>query len=85
MELSDDPRSSRGQDKAPPAPLPCVSQMKSSSYSAIQQQGYSASIFLRRKDKLEQSPWHMAQLSPMALRPVSLHSAHITLTMTLWQ
>uniref|UniRef100_A0A4W6CAG2 Phospholipase D family member 5 n=1 Tax=Lates calcarifer TaxID=8187 RepID=A0A4W6CAG2_LATCA len=54
MELSDDPRS-RGQDEAPPAPLPCVSQMKSSSYSVIQQQGYSASIFLRRKDKLEQT------------------------------
>ncbi|XP_044046863.1 inactive phospholipase D5 isoform X2 [Siniperca chuatsi] len=54
MELSDDPRS-MGQEEAPTAPLPCVSQMKSSSYSAVQQQGYSASIFLRRRDKLEQT------------------------------
>ncbi|XP_056228170.1 inactive phospholipase D5 isoform X2 [Seriola aureovittata] len=54
MQLSDDPRS-RGQDGAPPALLPSVSHMKSSSFSAVQQQGYSASIFLRRKDKLEQT------------------------------
>uniref|UniRef100_A0A672H1G0 Uncharacterized protein n=1 Tax=Salarias fasciatus TaxID=181472 RepID=A0A672H1G0_SALFA len=54
MELSDDPRS-RGPDQAPPAPLPCVSQLKGSSYSAVQQQGYSASIFLRRKEKLERT------------------------------
>ncbi|KAI9533836.1 hypothetical protein NQZ68_018204 [Dissostichus eleginoides] len=51
MELSDDPRS-RGQEEAPPAILPCVSQMRSS--SVVQQQGYSASIFLQRKDRLEQ-------------------------------
>lgn len=31
------------------------------------------------------SLWHVAQLSPVALRPVSLHSAHITLSMTPWQ
>ncbi|KAG8015132.1 Inactive phospholipase D5 [Nibea albiflora] len=54
MELSDDPRS-RGPVEAPPVHLPCVSQVRSSSYSAVQQQGYSASIFLRRKDKLEQT------------------------------
>ncbi|XP_053275133.1 inactive phospholipase D5 [Pleuronectes platessa] len=52
MELSDDPRS-RGQDEAPPALSPCASQMTSS--SAVQQQGYSASIFLQRRDKLEQT------------------------------
>ncbi|CAB1416488.1 unnamed protein product [Pleuronectes platessa] len=51
MELSDDPRS-RGQDEAPPALSPCASQMTSS--RAVQQQGYSASIFLQRRDKLEQ-------------------------------
>uniref|UniRef100_A0A673CGL4 Uncharacterized protein n=1 Tax=Sphaeramia orbicularis TaxID=375764 RepID=A0A673CGL4_9TELE len=54
MEMSDDPRS-RGQEEAPPVLMPCVSQVKSNSYSAVQQQGYSASIFLRRKDKLEQT------------------------------
>ncbi|XP_051241952.1 inactive phospholipase D5 isoform X2 [Dicentrarchus labrax] len=54
MELSGDPRS-RGPDEAPPALVPCVSQMRSSSSSAVQQQGYSASIFLRRKEKLEQT------------------------------
>ncbi|KAI3352845.1 hypothetical protein L3Q82_019420 [Scortum barcoo] len=54
MKLSDDPRA-RGQDEAPTAPLPCVSQMKNSSYSAVQQQGYSAFIFLRQKDKLAQT------------------------------
>ncbi|KAM9314488.1 inactive phospholipase D5-like [Pholidichthys leucotaenia] len=54
MELSDDPRS-REQDEAPPALLPHVSQMKSSSYSGVQQQGYPASIFLQRKDKLERT------------------------------
>lgn len=53
MELSDDPRS-RGPVEASPVHLPCVSQVRSSSYSTVQQQGYSASIFLRRKDKLEQ-------------------------------
>ncbi|KAJ4944662.1 hypothetical protein JOQ06_013205 [Pogonophryne albipinna] len=52
MELSDDPRS-RGQEEAPSAILPCVSQMRSS--SVVQQQGYSASIFLQRKDRLEQT------------------------------
>ncbi|XP_070684417.1 inactive phospholipase D5 [Pempheris klunzingeri] len=52
MELSNDPRS-RGPEVASPALLPCVSQMRSSSYSTVQQQGYSASIFLRRKDKPE--------------------------------
>ncbi|XP_051802338.1 inactive phospholipase D5 isoform X3 [Acanthochromis polyacanthus] len=54
MELSDDPRS-RGQDEAPPTPLPCVPRPKNSSHSAVQQQGYSASIFLRREDKLERT------------------------------
>ncbi|MEQ2180522.1 hypothetical protein GOODEAATRI_002026, partial [Goodea atripinnis] len=52
MELSADIRL-EGQDEAPPALLACVSQVKSSSYSAIQQQGYSATILLRHKDKLE--------------------------------
>lgn len=32
-----------------------------------------------------QPHWHEAQLPPVALRPVSLHSAHITLTTALWQ
>ncbi|XP_070782643.1 inactive phospholipase D5 [Enoplosus armatus] len=54
MKLSDDPRS-RGQEAAPPAPLSCMSQMKSSSFSAVQQQGYSASIFPRRKNKQQQT------------------------------
>ncbi|XP_074521488.1 inactive phospholipase D5 isoform X1 [Halichoeres trimaculatus] len=54
MELSSDPRS-RGQEEAPPALLPSVSQLRSSSFSTYQQQGYSASIFLRRKDKLEKT------------------------------
>ncbi|XP_073333440.1 inactive phospholipase D5 [Pagrus major] len=54
MELSDDPRS-RGPEEAPPALLPGVSPMKGSSYSAVQQQDYSASIFLRRKDNLEKN------------------------------
>lgn len=52
MEMSDDPRS-RGPAEAPPALPPGVTPMKGSSYSAVQQQGYSASIFLKRKDKLE--------------------------------
>lgn len=52
MELSDDPRP-RGPWEAPPALLPCVSPAKSNSYSAVQQQSYSASIFLQRKDMLE--------------------------------
>ncbi|RVE75719.1 hypothetical protein OJAV_G00001680 [Oryzias javanicus] len=56
MELSANPRFGE-QDEAPPAPAACLSQMKSSSssYSTVQQQGYSASIFLRRKDKLERT------------------------------
>ncbi|XP_053183095.1 inactive phospholipase D5 [Scomber japonicus] len=54
MELSDVTRS-RGREEAPPAPLSCLSQMKRSSYSTVQQQGYSTSIFLKRKDKLEQT------------------------------
>uniref|UniRef100_A0A3Q1BR80 PLD phosphodiesterase domain-containing protein n=1 Tax=Amphiprion ocellaris TaxID=80972 RepID=A0A3Q1BR80_AMPOC len=54
MELSDDPRS-RGQDEAPSTPLPCVPRPRNSSHSAVQQQGYSASIFLRREDKLERT------------------------------
>ncbi|KAM9857694.1 LOW QUALITY PROTEIN: inactive phospholipase D5-like [Aulostomus maculatus] len=53
MELSDDPRS-KGQEEAP-ALLPCLSQVKSRNFNAVQQQGYSASIFLHRKDKLEQT------------------------------
>nr|XP_046234893.1 inactive phospholipase D5 [Scatophagus argus] len=51
MEVSDDPRS-RGPEEAH---LPCVSHVKSSSYSAVQQQRYSASVFLRRKDMQEKS------------------------------
>uniref|UniRef100_A0A665SYI9 Uncharacterized protein n=1 Tax=Echeneis naucrates TaxID=173247 RepID=A0A665SYI9_ECHNA len=54
MQLSDDPRS-RGPDNETPALLPCVSKMKSSSYSTVQQQGYSASVFLQRREKLEQT------------------------------
>ncbi|XP_077428284.1 inactive phospholipase D5 isoform X1 [Vanacampus margaritifer] len=54
MELSNNPRS-RGHEEAPPALLPDLSQVKSSSFSAAQQQGYSATIFLRRKDKLEKT------------------------------
>uniref|UniRef100_A0A3Q3WLM8 PLD phosphodiesterase domain-containing protein n=1 Tax=Mola mola TaxID=94237 RepID=A0A3Q3WLM8_MOLML len=54
MELSDDPRS-RWTEEAPPALLPCVSPVKSNSYSAVQQQHYSASNLLRRKDTLEQN------------------------------
>ncbi|XP_037546192.1 inactive phospholipase D5 [Nematolebias whitei] len=54
MELSGDPRM-EGQDEAAPALLACVSQVKSSSFSSVQQQGYSATLLLRRKDKkLEQ-------------------------------
>lgn len=64
MELSANPRFGE-QDEAPPAPSACLSQMKSSSssYSTVQQQGYSASIFLRRKDKLER----VSQLSGIFL------------------
>ncbi|XP_057699975.1 inactive phospholipase D5 isoform X1 [Corythoichthys intestinalis] len=54
MELSNYPRS-RGHEEAPPALLPDLSQVKNSSFSASQQQGYSATIFLRRKDKLEKT------------------------------
>ncbi|KAM7393781.1 hypothetical protein PAMP_020630 [Pampus punctatissimus] len=54
MELSDDPRL-RWQEEAPLALLPCLSQMNRSSYRTVQQQGFSAPIFLRRKDKLEQT------------------------------
>ncbi|XP_053713968.1 inactive phospholipase D5 isoform X1 [Synchiropus splendidus] len=54
MELSNDPRL-RVQEEAPPAPLTHPSQAKSSSHNAAQQQRYSASVFLRQKDKLEQT------------------------------
>ncbi|XP_061535973.1 inactive phospholipase D5 [Phycodurus eques] len=54
MELSNNPRS-RGHEEAPPALLPDLSQAKNSSFSAAQQQGYSATIFLHRKDKLEKT------------------------------
>lgn len=52
MELSADIQL-EGQDEATPALLACVSQVKSSSYSGVQQQGYSATILLRHKDKVE--------------------------------
>lgn len=48
MELSDDPRS-RALDEAPAGPV-----KSGSSYSAAQQQRYSASVFLQRKEMLEQ-------------------------------
>ncbi|KAF7662683.1 hypothetical protein LDENG_00229700 [Lucifuga dentata] len=50
MELSDGPRS-RVQEEA----LPYLSQIKSNIYSAAQQQGYSASIWLKHKEKLEKT------------------------------
>ncbi|XP_061686919.1 inactive phospholipase D5 isoform X3 [Syngnathoides biaculeatus] len=54
MELSNNPRS-RGHEEAPPVLLSDLTQVKNSSFSAAQQQGYSATIFLRRKDKLEKT------------------------------
>ncbi|XP_049577240.1 inactive phospholipase D5 isoform X1 [Syngnathus scovelli] len=54
MELSNNPRS-RGQEEAPPTLLSDLSQVKNNSFSAAQQQGYSATIFLRRKDKPEKT------------------------------
>nr|XP_057920150.1 inactive phospholipase D5 isoform X1 [Doryrhamphus excisus] len=54
MELSNDPRS-RGHEEVPPGLLSDLSHVKNSSFSAAQQQGYSATIFLRRKDKLEKT------------------------------
>ncbi|XP_077575235.1 inactive phospholipase D5 [Stigmatopora nigra] len=54
MELSNYPRS-RGQEEASLGILPDLSQVKTSSFSASQQQGYSATIFLRRKDKPEKT------------------------------
>lgn len=62
MELSADPQM-EGQEEAPPAPLACVSQMKSSSYSSVQQQGYSATLLLRRSDK------KLEQVSQTSSRP----------------
>lgn len=52
MELLADIRL-EGQDEAPPALLACVSEVKNSSYSAVQQQGYSGTILLQQKDRLE--------------------------------
>lgn len=49
MELSTDIRLER-QDEAPSH----LVQVKSSSFSAVQQQGYSATIILQNKEKLEQ-------------------------------
>lgn len=48
MELSDVPRS-RAPDEAPAGPV-----KSGSSYSTAQQQRYSASVFLQRKEMLEQ-------------------------------
>ncbi|XP_061844263.1 inactive phospholipase D5 isoform X1 [Nerophis lumbriciformis] len=54
MEVSHDPRA-RGHQEVPPGLLPDLSHVKNSGFSAAQQQGYSATIFLRRKDKLEKT------------------------------
>lgn len=76
MELSDDPRSGE-QDEAPPVLLPCVSQLRVSSYSLVQQHGYSASIFLQRKEKLEQVSRYLSNIGLLLL--VTSNVGHVLL------
>lgn len=61
MELSDDPRS-RAPDEAPAAPV-----KSGSGYIAAQQQRYSASVFLQRKEMLEQVRSPATRPSPPAV------------------